>query len=199
MTQPMLSVGLADPVHQSQAAFRSALDALARPGRRVTLGTPVDGLALDAAMAHLLLTLTDDDTLVWWQQGDAALADWLRFHTGAPRAAESGDAAFAVVVDAAQMPALNRFATGSAECPEHSATLLVALPSLDDGPAVEWRGPGIADVHTVRLAGLQDDFWGQWQLNHAAFPQGVDLIFICGNQAIGLPRTTRVRRLEGVA
>ena len=199
MTQPMLSVGFSDPVHQSQAAFRSALDALARPGRRVTLGAPVEGLALDPAMAHLLLTLTDDDTSVWWQQGAAAPADWLRFHTGAPRADETGAAAFAVVNDAARMPALSGFATGSAEYPEHSATLLIALPSLNRGPAVEWRGPGIADVFTVRLAGLPDDFWVQRQVNHAAFPQGVDLFFICGDQAIGLPQTTRVRRLEGVA
>lgn len=199
MTQGFLNVGFADPVHDAQAAFRQALDSLARPGRRVAIGAPVEGLMLDAAMAHLLLTLTDDDTPVWWQQGDAAPAEWLRFHTGAPRAAATVKASFAVVVDAASMPQLSDFSAGSADFPEQSATLLMAVPSLDTGPAVEWRGPGIQDVHTVRLAGLPANFWSQWQANHAAFPQGVDLIFTCGVQAIGLPRTTHVRRLEGVA
>jgi alpha-D-ribose 1-methylphosphonate 5-triphosphate synthase subunit PhnH len=72
------------------------------------------------------------------------------------------------------------------------------LPSLCDGPALEWRGPGIKDMHRVALLGLPKSFWAQWQANHAAFPQGVDLIFTCAEHALGLPRTTRVRRLEGV-
>ena len=198
MTLPLLGAGFSDPVHESQAAFRNALEALARPGRRVSLGAPVADLPLDAAMAHLLLTLTDDDTPVWWQQADAAPAGWLRFHTGAPRAEVASTAAFAAVTHAADMPSLENFCKGSAESPEQSATLLVALPSFDSGPALEWRGPGIKGVKTLHLAGLPDDFWAQWQANHAAFPQGVDVILTCGDQAIGLPRTTRVRRPESL-
>ena len=45
---------------------------------------------------------------------------------------------------------------------------------------------------TVALAGLPAAFWPQWQANHAAFPQGVDVFFTCGAQALGLPRTARV-------
>jgi alpha-D-ribose 1-methylphosphonate 5-triphosphate synthase subunit PhnH len=48
----------------------------------------------------------------------------------------------------------------------------------------------------VRIAGLPNAFWVQWQTNHAAFPQGVDIIFTCADVALGLPRTTRVRRSE---
>ena len=193
-----LSVGFTDPVHDAQAAFRSVLDALARPGRRFALGQPVAGLALGPAMAHLLLALTDDDTPVWWQHPDAAHKDWLRFHTGAPPAPMSADAAFAVLADSGAMPALADFAAGTVASPEHSATLLIEVASLDNGPAVEWRGPGIQDMQTVRVGGLPDNFWSQWQANHAAFPQGVDIVFTCGGEAIGLPRTTRVRRLEGI-
>ncbi|HQR97933.1 MULTISPECIES: phosphonate C-P lyase system protein PhnH [unclassified Polaromonas] len=193
-----LSAGFADPVHDAQTAFRRVLDALSRPGRRFVLGGAVPGLALGPAMAHLLLALTDDDTPVWWQREEGGAPDWLRFHTGAGRAAAPQEAAFAVLVDAGAMPPLDSFAPGSAEAPERSATLLVEVPSLDDGPAVEWRGPGIQDMQTVRIAGLPDHFWTQWQVNHAAFPQGVDIVFTCADLALGLPRTTRVRRLEGI-
>lgn len=196
--QHLLSAGFADPVHDAQHAFRRVLDALSRPGQRVALGQPVKGLALGPAMAHLLLALTDDDTAVWWPQGDSAEAQWLRFHTGAARAASPAEAAFAVLTSAAELPPLDRFAAGAMEAPETSATLLVEVASLETGPAVEWRGPGIKDMRTVRIAGLPENFWAQWQANHASFPQGVDIVFTCDYAALGLPRTTRVRRLEGV-
>lgn len=200
MKQPaQLSAGFADPVHDAQTAFRRVLEALSRPGRRFALGSPVEGLALGAAMGHLLLVLTDDDTPVWWQEDDGRASDWLRFHTGADLADRPEEAAFAVVIDGANLPPLDSFAPGSVASPERSATLLVEVPSLETGPAVEWRGPGIRDRQTVCIAGLPDNFWAQWQANHAAFPQGVDIVFTCAGFALGLPRTTRVRRLEGVA
>ena len=90
------------------------------------------------------------------------------------------------------------FAWGTAVSPEFSTTLFVELPGLEHGPALEWHGPGIQQVQRVGLQGLPADFWAQWQANHAAFPQGVDIVFTCGEHALGLSRTTRVRRLEGV-
>ena len=191
-----VSAGFADPVHDAQRAFRSVLEALSRPGQRQGIGAMVKGMALGGAMAHLLLALTDDDTAVWWQQGDQVAADWLRFHTGATCAALPARAAFAVLDTRHTLPTLASFAAGSAQAPEGSTTLLVEVPSLDTGPALEWRGPGIRDARTVCIAGLPDDFWAQWQANHATFPQGVDIVFTCANAAVGLPRTTRARKLE---
>lgn len=191
-----ISVGFADPVHDAQRAFRGALDAFSRPGRRLSVGQCVPGLGLGPAMAHLLLALTDDDTPVWWLQPDARAAAWLRFHTGAPLAATSADAAFAVLQATAAWPPLDAFALGSMTSPERSATLLVEVPSLDAGPAMAWRGPGIRDMQTVRIAGLPEDFWAQWHASQALFPQGVDIVFTCADAAMGLPRTTRVQRLE---
>lgn len=188
--------GFADPVHDAQRAFRGALDALSRPGWPVEIGQPIAGLPLGAAMAHLLLAMTDLDTPVWWQDGDSH--PWLRFHTGATVAAQPQEASFAVVAQPAQMPALQAFAQGSLASPEFSTTLLMEVPSLDGGPALQWHGPGIRDVQRVQVAGLPADFWMQWQANHAGFPQGVDVIFTCGGRVIGLPRTTRVARLEGI-
>lgn len=192
-----MSAGFVDPVHDAQQAFRAALDALSRPGRPIDAGHAIAGLGLGAAMAHLLLALTDDDTTVWWQDGGAQ-AHWLRFHTGARVAAQPHEAAFAAITDPLAMPPLDAFTQGTLSAPEFSTTLLVEVPSFDDGPTLQWRGPGIRDVQAVRIAGLAPAFWTQWQANHAAFPQGVDVIFTCGARALGLPRTTRIGRVEGI-
>lgn len=197
-TQTLPGAGFVDPVHDAQRAFRGALDALSRPGRPVEIGDRLAGLPLGAAMAHLLLALTDVDTAVWWQAPAEGAAHWVRFHTGAGVALQPLDAAFAVVIEPAAMPALDAFAAGTLASPEFSTTVLIEVPSLDDGPALQWHGPGIRETHCVRVAGLPPGFWTQWQANHAAFPQGVDVVFTCGRRAIGLPRTTRVARLEGI-
>ena len=192
-----LCAGFADPVHESQRAFRAALDALARPGTLVSLGAEVPGVALQPATAHLLLTLSDETTPVWWQPADAPTVQWLRFHTGAPLSPHLQGAAFAVLAASTGMPALECFSMGSAESPEQSVTLLIEVPSLESGPVTVWSGPGIADTATVGIAGLPQGFWAQWQSNHALFPQGVDVIFCCGARAIGLPRSTRVQAPKG--
>jgi alpha-D-ribose 1-methylphosphonate 5-triphosphate synthase subunit PhnH len=198
MNKNTLSAGFADPVHESQRAFRAALEALSRPGTTVSLGSAVAGVALHAATAHLLLTLTDEETPVWWQQADAQAVQWLRFHTGAPLAPALQGAAFAVLATPTHMPPLDSFALGSAEAPEFSSTLLIEVPSLESGPAMQWSGPGIRDTVRLAIAGLPQDFWAQWQANHALFPQGVDIIFCCADRAVGLPRSTRVQAQEGV-
>lgn len=204
ITSTTMAAGLPDAVHDSQQAFRQVLDALARPGQARHIGSALAGVALGGAMSRLLLSLTDDETTVYWHSAnqaagdDGALQSWLQFHTGARPALRPAVASFAVVTESTQAPALSDFEPGSAASPEFSSTVLIELPSLVDGPALEWRGPGIRDLQRVSLAGLHDGFWAQWQANHAAFPQGMDIIFTCGEYALGLPRTTRVRRLEGV-
>ncbi len=167
------------------------------------LGPGLPGVPLGAAAARCLLALCDDDTPVWfqhdqWQHDDATLVTWLCFHTGAPRSPTPDAARFGVITRALAMPSLSAFHMGVAESPEQSTTLLIELPSFDTGSALEWRGPGIREAQAVALAGLPAAFWSQWQTNHAAYPQGVDVLFTCGDQLIGLPRTTRVRRLERV-
>ncbi|MEI6733883.1 MAG: phosphonate C-P lyase system protein PhnH [Comamonadaceae bacterium] len=197
-TATSLAAGLLDEVHETQSAFRALLDALARPGQVKTLAPALPGVALGGAMARLLLTLCDEETPVWWQSAAPDLQHWLRFHTGATVAPDPAMASFALLTDVASAPALADFAAGSAKSPEYSSTLIIELPGLQGGTETQWRGPGIEDLQRVALPGLSTDFWTQWQVNHAAFPQGVDIIFTCAEQVIGLPRTTRVSSLEGV-
>ena len=193
MSQRHLAGGLTDSVHDSQHTFRALLDAMARPGQARWLGSALPGVALGGAMARLLLSLADDETAVWWQNDDAGLAPWLRFHTGAPLADHLQAAAFAVVTDLSQMPCLADFAQGSPAAPEQSTTLLMELPAFEGGLPQAWRGPGIEHVTLLSLAGLSADFWRQCQANQARFPQGVDMVLTCAEWAIGLPRSTQVQ------
>ena len=195
-----LEGGFADPVHGAQSAFRALMDALANPGLMQSLDTdmaPTDGLS--AELAAVALSLCDPDTLVWLDPSLAAtdaIVAWLRFKTGAPLTDDPARAAFALVSDVTQLPALDRFALGSAEYPDTSTTIAVALPSLSGGPSLTLRGPGINGTRTIAPAGLPADFVAQWADNRELFPRGIDLLLVADTAVIGLPRTTRIT-MEG--
>ncbi len=195
-----LEGGFADPVHGAQGAFRALMDALANPGLMQSLGTdmaPTDGLS--AELAAVALSLCDPDTLVWLDPSLAAtnaIVAWLRFKTGAPLTSDPARAAFALVSDTAHLPALERFALGSAEYPDTSTTIALALPALSGGPSLTLRGLGINGTRTIAPAGLPADFVAQWSANRELFPRGIDLLLVADTSVIGLPRTTRIT-MEG--
>ena len=145
-----LPAGFADKVLSAQSTFRSVMDAMARPGsvQRIAAiaGTPRPMLPGTAAIA---LTLFDHDTPLWLDPAMSATPDaakWLKFHTSAPVVTDTSASAFALVADAASMPALDRFAFGTPEYPDRSTTLILQIDSLTEGPALELRGPGIDGV-----------------------------------------------------
>lgn len=183
-----------DAVHASQSTFRSVLDALAEPGTVRSLSVAVAGPApLDNATTALCLALADYETPIWLDAtaSTQAVSSYLRFHCGCPLTDDPLRAAFALVTQAANLD-LGRFAQGSMEYPDRSATLLVQVPSLCDGPLRKISGPGIRETANLRVAGLAMDFDRQWQANTDAFPLGVDIVFCCGSEIVGLPRTTRI-------
>jgi alpha-D-ribose 1-methylphosphonate 5-triphosphate synthase subunit PhnH len=191
-----LTPGFADPVHDTQAVFRTLLDALSRPG---TVGV-IENVLPDAratraefAAFAALLTLCDYATPVWLAQPDAALASALRFHTGAPLADEAAQAAFAYIHDADTMPALECFALGSAESPEQSATLLIRVDALTGGTPIVLSGPGIQHTQTIAPVGLPERFWRERAALAPLFPCGIDCYLLCGAELIGLPRTTQAK------
>jgi alpha-D-ribose 1-methylphosphonate 5-triphosphate synthase subunit PhnH len=144
------------------------------------------------ASAAFLLSTLDFETPLWIQQPSGELDDYLRFHCGVPIVSDPGTARFALVTDAAAMPDLSAFDAGSAEYPDRSATLVVQVPRLHGGRRARLSGPGILEPVHIEPSGLRPDFWRQWQRNMAAFPCGVDVLFVCGAQLAGMPRTTKV-------
>ncbi|TVQ34204.1 MAG: phosphonate C-P lyase system protein PhnH [Geminicoccaceae bacterium] len=179
------------PALGPQAVFRTLLDALARPGRPLSITGDVPGPPAPAAPAlyAAALALIDFETPVWLDATLQPLAPTLRFHTGAPLVEDPANAAFALIGNPLAMPSLAAFAQGTAEHPDRSTTLLLQVTSFAPGP---WRltGPGIKAATSFGATGLASDFPTQWRTNHARFPQGVDLFLTAGHHLAGLPRTT---------
>jgi alpha-D-ribose 1-methylphosphonate 5-triphosphate synthase subunit PhnH len=194
--------GFADPVLDSQAAFRGCLAALATPGRLVRLNAGLDEIpGLHAAASALLLALLDQDTRLWISPGFAAgrVATTFKFHTGCSFAAAPGEADFALVSAAEELPPLDAFSAGSAEYPERSATVVLQVPAIDDTGAADggegaWRlsGPGIRGEARLSIPALGNGFLAQWERNRVRFPRGVDFYLSSGERICGLPRTTRI-------
>jgi len=190
-----LKAGLADPVFDSQKAFRAILNAMSYPGRIHSVDVAVEPPApLDRATALLALTLFDFDTTIWLDAaaGSSEAPEFLRFHCGCPVTSNPAEAQFGIIADPEAMPGLDQFAIGEEQYPDRSTTLVLQVPSFTEGPETVWSGPGIPKRQAVRISGLPEGFWRQWALNDALYPLGVDLIFCCGSEVIGLPRGVKV-------
>jgi alpha-D-ribose 1-methylphosphonate 5-triphosphate synthase subunit PhnH len=192
----VLDGGFADPVMQSQTAFRAIMDALANPGTAQNLVTPHStGGSIRAELVSVMLTLADHDTSIWVDdplRGDADILDFINFHTGAPVVREPGRAVFAFATGAEHLPRLDQFNLGTQEYPDRSTTIVLAVPSLTGGATLITRGPGIKDHGHISPAGLPEDFVAQWVGNRELFPRGIDLLLVAPGQVMGLPRTTRI-------
>ncbi|MGO4400938.1 phosphonate C-P lyase system protein PhnH [Achromobacter sp. PAB15] len=186
--------GFADPVRDAQTTFRSALQALAHPGRiqEITADSGVPE-GLSPAMTALLLTLVDVDTPLWLPRTvHADVLAFLRFHCACPIVPSPALARFAAVPAGGEAPALSACHPGDPAYPDLSTTLLIDVASLSAGDAVSLTGPGIQTRQTLSVAGLPDGFWREWRLNHQRFPLGVDVFLTQDRRMCGLPRTTRV-------
>jgi len=178
----------------SQAAFRTLLSAMAYPGRVFTLAPEVAAPGpLSSATTATCLCLVDFETPVWLQAASEEARAYLRFHCGARLIQDACSASFAVITDAARLPSLAAFCPGEVEYPDRSATLIVQVPSLENGAPSTWTGPGIQTPQTARIAGLPLDFWGGWAASRELYPLGLDIFFTCGKQVLALPRTIEVR------
>jgi alpha-D-ribose 1-methylphosphonate 5-triphosphate synthase subunit PhnH len=148
----LIGAGFADPVFQSQGAFRALLAALAEPGLARDVGHAVDAPAgLEPATAVALLTLADYETPIWLPAAlrDGPAGAWLRFHCGAAVVNDPAKAAFAVIDGAATEPKLAAFNAGDDQFPDRSTTVLVQCSGLEGGETVTLEGPGIAGRRSI--------------------------------------------------
>lgn len=188
----MVDLGLEQPVEGAQRIFRTLLGALSEPGRVLELPrccAPPEGL--DPAALAAVLALCDGDTPLWLDAAARVAASYIRFHTGAPIAANLGDALF-LLAEARHRPPLALLRPGTPEYPDRSATLILAVEDLREGEGWRLSGPGIAGARRLEVVGLDEGFAAEWRANHARFPLGVDIVFAARDRVAGLPRSTRL-------
>lgn len=192
MTLP--APGFADPVAQSQSAFRALLEATARPGTLVALPPP-DGApdGLSVAQAAIALALLDGDTPVWLAPACAQARPWIAFHTGAPAAPDPKRARFAFCRFIDELPDPGAFDLGSDAYPDRSTTLVIEAPGLAATGGFVLSGPGIAGTTRAHLP-LSDAFLAGRAGLAELFPRGLDILLTDGARAMALPRTTFVER-----
>jgi alpha-D-ribose 1-methylphosphonate 5-triphosphate synthase subunit PhnH len=166
-------------------AFRSVMNAMAKPGQIVTLKGAQPPAPLSRAAGVVVLTLCDPETPIYLAPGldTPDLRDWITFHTGAPIGA-AGQAQFAI--GGWDALALADLPLGSAAYPDRSATVIVEMDVLAPMGAT-LRGPGIKDSAALSLPET-----AAFQHNAGLFPRGLDFIFTCGDRLAALPRTTKV-------
>ncbi|HWL20875.1 MAG TPA: phosphonate C-P lyase system protein PhnH [Bradyrhizobium sp.] len=191
-----LSTGFADGVVSAHSTFRSVMDAMARPGSVqkivAAVGTPWPLMPGTAAIA---LTLFDHDTPIWLDRRMSEtpeVANWLKFHSGAPVVTDPSVCGFAVVVDGATLPDLERFSFGTAEYPDRSTTLILQVESLTQGCAYELRGPGINGAVVLRAKTEPKDLFERLAVNATLFPRGIDVVLVSDDEIVAIPRTTRL-------
>lgn len=192
-----LAPGFDRPARDAQAVFRAVMEALARPGtvQPLPAGLPRPPAPLTPGLGAIALALADHETPLWLDAPLAAapaVAEWLRFHTGAPVTADPALAAFALVADPPRCPPLAAFAQGTPDYPDRSATLVLAVTALATGEGLPLEGPGIRGQTRLAAAPLPPDFRERLANNRARLPLGVDHLLVAPGSVAGLPRSTRV-------
>lgn len=187
--------GFPEPVFDAQQTFRAIMEALANPGRIRRVAAQLPATPVPLAAAACALALCDFETSLYLAPSvaeHATFADYIRFHTEAVLIADSASAAFAIAKLPDEQIRLSSFAQGLPEYPDRSTTLILIVPALIGGKPLRFVGPGIAREAEIAVAGLPVDFAVQWTANRAAFPLGVDILFACGSEIMGLPRSARL-------
>ncbi|SIO05308.1 alpha-D-ribose 1-methylphosphonate 5-triphosphate synthase subunit PhnH [Rhodovulum sp. ES.010] len=186
MEMSTLTGGFADTPREAAVAFRTAMAAMARPGRIHDIAGATPPAPLSPAAGTLLRALADPMTPVHLagRTDTRAVRDWLTFHTGAPPAARA-EAAFAVGSWAELLP-LDAYRIGVPDYPDRSATLIVEMEGLASEGA-RLTGPGIETEHRLSLPDIE-----AFRANRARFPLGLDFFFTAGTRMAALPRSTHV-------
>lgn len=188
-----LLAGFAQPIEQSQHAFRLILKALSEPGVTVTLPDGPVWDTLNAASTAVLLTLADQETplqLCETLKSQQVLTN-IRFHTGAPIATRQADICLALWDSQLQTADLTALPHGSEISPEFSTTLVVQIAAPEGGQKLRLSGPGIENQREIAPR-LPPALLNYLLERPQRFPLGLDIMLTCGERLLALPRTTRV-------
>lgn len=180
-----------DPVYDSQKMFRLLLEAMSNPTRKVNIKEFTDKMyGENAEFLALAMTLLDNE-VTFSTCGNEEISDQIISLTLSNR--EQTDLAdFIFVSDTTVLKKVMETAkAGTLKDPQRSATIIVK----DNGTelvSLNLSGPGInGSIHFLTSA-LVEKTIDIRDNNYFEYPQGVDLIFVTGNNELfAIPRLTK--------
>lgn len=186
---------------ESQAVFKVALDAIARPGSIERLPESITR-RLPSVLAPLLVLadvetrvhVIDTTTFVWEEAVTSA--------TGA-RTSSVVDADLIAVPFEARDQLASVFALaspGTAFSPESGTRVTIGVDDIREngagslaGVQLVLRGPGIDGERAVCIDGVTEGDVESWKRTNSRFPAGIDVWFTTDSgRVLGIPRSTHV-------
>jgi alpha-D-ribose 1-methylphosphonate 5-triphosphate synthase subunit PhnH len=176
-----------DPVHGAQEVFRLLLEALANPGRVLSLRSYAALFSENGRWLALALTLLDNETAFYWS-GPEEVGEEILFLTGAESASpEQADFLFlsgpfsGAGDGVADM--LSRIKPGTPENPHDSALILAAVQRDEGDRAVlhgaMLHGPGVPpEGRRVDLCPAEAAWLRTRDERGFKYPCGVEMVFI---------------------
>lgn len=165
---------------REQEAFRSLLNAMARPGSIWQAPIHPQGGQFGAALS-LLEAVLDHEVTFAVLPPRADLTETLLRLTGS-RVAPPETADYLLCTGEGILTAVRAAKTGTPEFPDRSATVIAAISAVSgqagDGEALTLCGPGIKDTATVWIAGLPAGLLDARAEQNAELPMGVDLVLV---------------------
>ena len=186
-----------DVIFDTQRIFRSLLDAMANPGRIITL--PDIRIKTPAANMHpllLLMTLLDHEVSFCVMGGaQTQVTEYLKTNTWSKESRlENSD--FVLVYGGSSHGLIRGARVGTLEYPDEGATVIYDTDSIGDGGGdvlLKLSGPGIADKCMIGARGIEQNEIEN-VLMMQDYPLGLDLIFSDNAGRIAcIPRSTTVK------
>ena len=196
------TMGFVDPVLGSQEAFREILNAMAYPGKIVTLsGAAMVPHGVHGAAWIVLLTLVDETVRLWTDlPEDHEAHRALHFLTRVQIVHDTADVDFVLITDPMALSEPYAFRIGSELDPQLGATLILQQSCLTEcadsarNESLILSGPGIPHIRRLWAEGCPPSFW-DWRVNlERLYPRGVDLLLTHRSSFVAIPRSVLVQR-----
>lgn len=170
-----------------QKTYRKILIAMSRPGKIVAIKTDTpEYLTIKAVLSSLLdhsVSISDPNSILD--------SDYLSLLGTRPAPADTADY---IIADGSIPPDFTP-SLGTLESPDHSATIIIDISSIDTKNEFRLTGPGVETVQPLSIDGLHPEWITYRQEWTECFPLGVDLIFADKSNIVAIPRTTKLEVL----
>lgn len=164
-------------VYDGQAVFRKVLEAMANPGRRVSIAAQAEKLyGENPVFLALAMTLLDNEVGFFVCKNKKLVEDIALLTLSNETSPEEADFIF-VETEEQLTQVFKKAKCGTLADPQKSATLIIKVSAVSD---VTWNifGAGVDGTMTLQVPEIAERAMELRKQQEYEYPQGVDMIFI---------------------